>query len=79
MCDVIAETLFSVCFHSSKKQLRKKILKNNMSSPGYEDNVYDSEENFFEENTDSDIDELRDLIGNLHPHSHTCLKLTIEH
>ena len=50
-----------------------------MSSPGYEDNVYDSEENFFEENTDSDIDELRDLIGNLHPHSHTCLKLTIEH
>ena len=49
-----------------------------MSSPEYEDNVYESQENFFEENTNSDIDELNDLthsfpmrtnglIGNLHP------------
>ena len=38
-----------------------------MRSPEYEDNVYESQENFFEENTDSDIDELNDLIDNLHP------------
>ena len=52
MCDVIAETLFSV--------------KSNMSSSGYEDHVYESQENLFEENTDSDIDKLNDLIGNVH-------------
>ena len=68
LCDVIAETLFSVRFHSCEKQLRKKILKNNMSSSEYEDNVYESQENFFKENTDSDINELNDLIGNLHPY-----------
>ena len=67
MFDVIVETLFCVRFQPFKKQLRKKILKNNMRSPEYEDNVYESQENFFEENTDSDIDELNDLIGNLHP------------
>ena len=39
-----------------------------MSSSEYEDHVYESQENFFEENTDSDIDELNDLIGNLHPY-----------
>ena len=41
-----------------------------MSSPEYDGNVYESQENFFEENTDSDIDELNDLIGNLHPYCH---------
>ena len=46
--------------------MRKKILRSNISSPEYEDNVYESQENFFEENTDSDIDDLNDLIGNLH-------------
>ena len=64
MCDVIAEILFSVRFHSCKKELRKK----NMSSPEYKDNVYETQENLFAENTDSDIDELNDLIGNLHPY-----------
>ena len=39
-----------------------------MSSPEYEDNMYESQENFFEENTDSDIDKLNDLIGNQHPY-----------
>ena len=39
-----------------------------MSSPDYEDNVYQSQENLFEENTDSDINELNDLTGNLHPY-----------
>ena len=78
MWDVIAETLFSVRFHSCKKQLRKKILKNNTSSPGYEDNVYKSQENFFEENTDSDIGELNDLIGNLHPYCYEPEKDAIE-
>ena len=68
MCDVIAETLFSVRFHSCKKQLRMKILKNKMSSPEYEENVYESQKNFFVENIDSDVDELNDLIGNLHPY-----------
>ena len=37
-----------------------------MSSPEYEDNVYESQENSFEENTDLDIDKLNHLIGNLH-------------
>ena len=58
VCDVIAETLFSVRFHSCKKQLREKILKNNMSLPEYQDNVYESQKNFFEENSDLDMDEL---------------------
>ena len=35
-----------------------------MSSPEYEDNLYESQKTFFEENTDSDIDELNALIGN---------------
>ena len=65
--DVISETLFSVRFHSCKKQLRKKISKNNMSSSGYENKVYGSKKNFFEEDNDSDMDELSDLIGNLDP------------
>ena len=30
--------------------------------------MYESRENFFEENTDSDIDERNGLIGNLHPY-----------
>ena len=67
MCDVIAETIFSVRFHSCRRQLRKKILNNNIF-PEYEDNVYKSQENFFEENTDLDIKKLNDLIGNLHPY-----------
>ena len=37
-----------------------------MSSPEYEDNVYESQENSFEENTNLDIDKLNHLIGNLH-------------
>ena len=37
-----------------------------MSSPEYEDNMYESQENSFEENTDLDIDKLNHLIGNLH-------------
>ena len=68
MCDVIAETLFSVRLHSCKKQLRKRFLKNITSSPEYEDSVYECQKNFSEENTDSDIEELNDLIGNLHPY-----------
>ena len=36
-----------------------------MSSPEYEDSVYECQKNFSEENTDSDIEELNDLIGNL--------------
>ena len=39
-----------------------------MSSPEYEDYVYESQENFFEENTVSDIDGLNDLIYNQHPY-----------
>ena len=39
-----------------------------MSSPVYGGNVYESQEHFFEENTDSDIDELNDLISNLLPY-----------
>ena len=39
-----------------------------MSCRKYEDNAYESQENVFEKNTDSDIDELNDLIGNLHPY-----------
>ena len=67
MCDVIAETLFSVRFQSCNKTFEKEsFLKNNMPSPEYEGNVYESQGNFFEENTDSDIDDLNDLIGNLH-------------
>ena len=65
MCHAIAETIFSVRFHSCRKQLKKKILN---ISPKYEDNVNKSQENFFEENTDSDINKLNDLIGNLHPY-----------
>ena len=34
----------------------------------YEENLYESQENSFEKNTDSDIDELNYLIGNLHPY-----------
>ena len=34
-----------------------------MASLEYEDNVHESQENLFEKNTDSDIDELNDLIG----------------
>ena len=30
--------------------------------------MYESRENFFEENTDSDIDKRNGLIGNLHPY-----------
>ena len=66
MCDVIAETIFFVRFHSCRRQLRKKILRNIF--PEYEDNVYKSQENFFEENTDLDINKLNDLIGNLYPY-----------
>ena len=66
MCHVIAETIFSVHFQSCRKQLKKKILNN--ISPKYEDHVNKSQENFFEENTDSDINKLNDLIGNLHPY-----------
>ena len=40
--------------------------KKNISFAEYEDNLYESQENFFEENTDSDTDELNDLIGNLY-------------
>ena len=47
--------------------MRKTILNNNIS-PEYEDNVYKSRENFFEENTDSDINKKNHLIGNLHPY-----------
>ena len=65
MSDVIAETLYSVHFHLCKKQLRKKIEKQH-SSPEYEDNMYENQENFFDENTDWDIDKLNDVIGNLH-------------
>ena len=54
MCDVIAETLFSVRFHSCKKQLWKKILRNNM----YEDNMYQSQEKLFDKSFDSDISKL---------------------
>ena len=43
-----------------------KILKNKISSPEYEENVYESQKNFFVGNTNSDINELNDLIGNLH-------------
>ena len=67
MCDVVAETIFSVRFHSCRRQLRKKILNNNFF-PDYDDNVYKSQENSFEENTDLDINKLNDLIGNLHPY-----------
>ena len=67
MCDVVAETIFSVRFHSCRRQLRKKILNNNFF-PEYDDNVYKSQENSFEENTDLDINKLNDLIGNLHPY-----------
>ena len=66
MCHVIAEKIFSVRFHSCRKQLKKKILNN--ISPKYEDHVNKSQENFFEENTDSDINKLNDLIGNLLPY-----------
>ena len=34
----------------------------NNISPEYEDNMNKSQENFFEENTDSDINKLNDLI-----------------
>ena len=47
--------------------MRKKILNNNIS-PEYEDNAYKSQENFFEEDTDSHINKFNDLIGNLHPY-----------
>ena len=40
----------------------------NNISPEYEGNMNKSQENFFEENTDSDINKLNDLIGNLHPY-----------
>ena len=36
-----------------------------MTSPEYEDNVYESQGNFFEENADSDINKPNDLIRNL--------------
>ena len=65
MNDVNIETLFSACFHSCKKQLTEKILKNNMSSLKYED-TYEIQRNFFEENTDMDINKLNDLVGNKH-------------
>ena len=39
-----------------------------MSSPEYDDNVYESQENLFEKNTGSDVKELNDLIGNLYLH-----------
>ena len=65
MYDVNIETLFSACFHSCKKQLTEKILKNNMSSLKYEDK-YEIQRNFFEENTDMDINKLNDLVGNKH-------------
>ena len=39
-----------------------------MSSSVDEDNVYENQENVFEENIDSDIHKLNDLIGNLHPY-----------
>ena len=65
MYDVNIETLFSACFHSCKKQLTEKILKNNMSSLKYED-TYEIQRNFFEESTDMDINKLNDLVGNKH-------------
>ena len=49
--------------------MRKKILNNNIS-PEYEDNVYKSQKNFFEGNTDSHINKFNDLIDNLHPYCH---------
>ena len=39
-----------------------------MSSPKCEDNVYEGQENFFEKNTDSDINKLKKLTGNLNPY-----------
>ena len=78
MCDVIAETLFSVRFHSCKKTVEKENFEKQLSSPEYGDNMYESQENFFEENTDSDIGELNDLIGNLHPYCYEPEKDAIE-
>ena len=37
-----------------------------MSSTEYEENLFESQESFVVENTDTDIDELIDLISNLH-------------
>ena len=78
MCDVSVETLFSVSFHSCKKKLSQKFLKNNMSSPEYEGNVYKSWKTFFAENTDSDVDKLNDLIGDLLPYCYDPEKDAIE-
>ena len=48
-----------------QKAVEKKNWKQH-SSAEYEDNMYENQENFFDENTDSDIDKLNDVIGNLH-------------
>ena len=37
-----------------KKQLRKKILKNKISLPEYEDNVYESQKNSLKKTVDMD-------------------------
>ena len=49
-----------------------------MLSLEYEDNMRESQENLFEESTDSDIDEINDLIGNLHPYCYEPKKDAIE-
>ena len=57
VCDAVVETLFSA-------RWERKFWKT--TCPKYEDNRYESQENFFEKNTDLDINKLNDLIGNLH-------------
>ena len=48
------------------KSVEKKFFESNVSSTEYEENLYESQESFVVENTDTDIDELIDLISNLH-------------
>ena len=53
MCDVIVE-IFYVRFHSCKKAVEKKNLKNKISLPEYEDNVYESQKNSLKKTVDMD-------------------------